>query len=254
VQDAIGVIYAILFWAATLVLILGVANKIRIYWKTPAPLKIPTTPAPVTQGGVVIRMLQEVLLFKSLYRSDKLLWALGFAFHYAMLFIVIRHFRYVLDPVWSVIDMIQPFGRYAAFVFVLALLGLLARRMFIDRVRYITSPSDRAMLGLLIFIGLSGMMMSFFGAHTDIVMVKAFFRGLITFDWQPLPTDLPLLIHLGLVVTLMFIFPISKLLHAPGVFFSPTRNQVDNPREKRHLAPWAAELEKQGKLYLDELD
>jgi len=42
----------------------------------------------------------------------------------------------------------------------------------------------------------------------------------------------------------MIIFPISKLLHAPGIFFSPTRNQVDNPREKRHLSAWAAELEK----------
>ena len=46
----IGVIYAVLFWTETLVL--GVANKIRIYAKTPAPLKIPTTPAPVTQSGV----------------------------------------------------------------------------------------------------------------------------------------------------------------------------------------------------------
>ena len=53
-----------------------------------------------------------------------------------------------------------------------------------------------------------------------------------------------LLIHLGLVALLMIIFPISKLLHAPGVFFSPTRNQVDNPREARHIAPWALELEK----------
>lgn len=42
-------------------------NKVRLYWKTPAPLKISTTPAPVTQGGVVIRMMQEVLLFKSLF-------------------------------------------------------------------------------------------------------------------------------------------------------------------------------------------
>ena len=41
----------------------------------------------------------------------------------------------------------------------------------------------------------------------------------------------------------MIVFPISKLLHAPGVFFSPTRNQVDNPREKRHVAPWARQLE-----------
>ncbi len=41
----------------------------------------------------------------------------------------------------------------------------------------------------------------------------------------------------------MAIFPASKLLHAPGVFFSPTRNQADDSREQRRLAPWAAELE-----------
>jgi hypothetical protein len=41
----------------------------------------------------------------------------------------------------------------------------------------------------------------------------------------------------------MIVFPISKLLHAPGVFFSPTRNQVDNPREKRWVAGWSAEID-----------
>jgi len=249
----IGVIYAILFWAATFVIVLGIANKIRIYWRTPAPLKIPTTPAPVTRRGVWLRMAMEVLVFKSLFRSDKLLWVLSIMFHYGMLVIVLRHFRYILDPIWPVIDFIQPYGKYIGFIFILGLLGLLARRVFIDRVRYVTAPSDRAMLGLLMFIGVSGLMMQFV-SHTDIVMVKAFFRGLIHFNWQPLPADAPLLIHLTLVLILMFIFPISKLLHAPGIFFSPTRNQVDNPREKRHLAPWAAELEKQDKLYLDELD
>lgn len=252
-QMTIGVIYAVLFWAATLVLVLGVANKIRIYWKTPAPLKIPTTPAPVTQGGVVLRMMQEVFLFKSLFRADKLLWVLSLLFHYGMLIIVIRHFRYVQDPIWGVVQFIQPFGIYAGFVFILGLLGLMARRFLIDRVRYISAPSDIAMLLLLISIGLSGLMMQFVNP-TDIVMVKTFFSSLITFDVKPLPADAPLLIHLGLVVALMFIFPISKLLHAPGIFFSPTRNQIDNPREKRHLAPWAAELEKQDKMFMDELD
>lgn len=249
----IGVIYAVLFWVATIVLVLGVANKVRIYAKTPAPLKIPTTPAPVTQGGVVLRMMQEVLLFKSLFRSDKLLWALGMLFHYTMLIIVLRHFRYVQDPIWSVIQFIQPFGKYAGFLFILGLLGLMGRRIFIDRIRYITAPSDIAMLLLLIMIGVSGLMMQFVNP-TDIIMVKAFFTGLITFDIKPLPADVPLLIHLGLVAILMLIFPISKLLHAPGIFFSPTRNQIDNPREKRHIAPWAVQLEKQGKNYLDELD
>ena len=63
------------------------------------------------------------------------------------------------------------------------------------------------------------------------------------FDIQPLPADGPLLIHLALVAALMLVFPFSKLLHAPGIFFSPTRNQVDNPREKRHIAGWALKLE-----------
>ena len=53
-----------------------------------------------------------------------------------------------------------------------------------------------------------------------------------------------LLVHLSLVALLMIIFPISKLLHAPGLFFSPTRNMTDNPREARHLATWAAALDK----------
>jgi hypothetical protein len=58
----------------------------------------------------------------------------------------------------------------------------------------------------------------------------------------PLPTPL-LLLHLLLVAMLMIVFPFSKLLHAPGLFFSPSRNQVDNPREQRHVADWAKRLE-----------
>jgi nitrate reductase gamma subunit len=107
------------------------------------------------------------------------------------------------------------------------------------------------MLALLFAIAGTGLMMDYV-THTDIVAVKAFILGLMYFDWQPIPTDPVLLAHLGLVATLMIIFPISKLLHAPGVFFSPTRNQVDNPRAEpglrphhsRHIAPWAAELDK----------
>ena len=90
------------------------------------------------------------------------------------------------------------------------------------------------MLVLLIAIGLSGLGMKYV-AHTDIVAVKGFFLGLMAFNWQPLPADPPLLIHLGLVAALMIIFPFSKLLHAPGMFFSPSRNQVDNPRERRYV-------------------
>ena len=76
-------------------------------------------------------------------------------------------------------------------------------------------------------------------APVDIVALKQFVLGLMRIDWQPLPSDPVLVMHLGLVALLMLIFPFSKLLHAPGVFFSPTRNQADNSREVRHVTPWA---------------
>ena len=128
---------------------------------------------------------------------------------------------------------------------IIGLLGLWVRRLFVDRVRYISAPSDHLMLLLLLLIGISGAMTTFV-THTDVVAVKAFFRALMTFsfaDMPNLPTDPFMIVHLLLVGLLMIIFPISKLLHAPGVFFSPTRNQIDNPREQRHVSDWARKLE-----------
>ena len=232
-------LYVVLFYAATVLLVVGLAFRIKKYASTPAPLKIPTTPAPVTQSGVVWRLFREVVFFESLFKSNKWIWLFGYLFHFGMLVVLLR---YVTEPVWTWVVLLQPFGKYASFIMLAGLIGLWARRILVDRVRYISAPSDHLMLALLVGITLTGMGMTFV-AHTDIVMVKAFFLGLMRFSPQPLPTDPLLLAHLGMVVALMIVFPISKLLHAPGVFFSPTRNQIDNPREKRHLAPWAARLE-----------
>ena len=236
------VVYALLFYLATAVLLAGLGFRIWEYATTPAPLKIPTTPAPRTPSGVVMRLGREVVLFESLFKANKWTWLFGWIFHAALLVVLLRHLRYFLLPVWEWVALIQPFGIYAGFAMVAGLLGLWARRILVPRVRYISAPSDHLMLALLIGIGISGLMMKYV-AHTDIVALKSFFLGLMRFNWQPLPPDPVLLVHLGLVAALMIVFPFSKLLHAPGLFFSPTRNQVDNPRERRHLANWAREFE-----------
>ena len=234
--------YALLFIVSAIVLVLGVARKIIQYARTPAPLKIPTTPAPVTRSGVVLRMFREVVFFESLFKGTKWTWIFSWMFHMGLLLVLLRHMRYFMDPVWLPIELIQPFGVYAGFAMVAGLGGLFLRRVFVDRVRYISAPSDYLWLILLGFIGFSGLMMKFV-AHTDIVMVKQYFTGLLSFSIGSLPVDFPLIVHLVLVAILMLLFPFSKLLHAPGIFFSPSRNQVDNPREKRHIVPWAKALE-----------
>ena len=235
----LSVVYAILFYAATLLLVVGVGRKIAIYARTPAPLKIPTTPAPRTKAGVVWRMTKEVTVFQSLFKSNKWTWLFGWVFHVALALVLFRHLRYFQEPVWTVVALIQPFGKYAAFGMLFGLAGLWARRFLVDRVRYISSLSDHLMLALLIAIGLSGLGIKYL-SHTDIVAVKAYMLGLMHFDLQPLPADFFVLIHFGLIITLMVIFPISKLLHVPGLFFMPSRNQVDNAREVRHTAGWTA--------------
>jgi nitrate reductase gamma subunit len=237
------IIFAALFYLATAIFVGGLAYKIYIYARTPAPLKIPTTPAPLTNAGVALRIAREVVLFESLFKSSKWTWIFGWLFHFTLLLVVLRHLRYFTEPVWSIIVLIQPIGIYAGFGMIAGLAGLWVRRFFVDRVRYISTPSDHLMLLLLIAIGVTGLGMRFV-AHTDIVAVKAFILGLMRFDWQPLPSDPVLLLHLFLVAALMAIFPLSKLLHVPGLFFSPTLNQVDNPREVRHVSSWANALTK----------
>ena len=235
-------ILAGLFYAAAAVLVAGLAWRIRQYAGTPAPLKIPTTPAPTTTGGVALRMAREVVLFESLFKANLWTWLFGWTFHAGLALVLARHLRYFTDPVWGWVAFIQPFGVYAGFAMAAGLAGLWGRRFLVDRVRYISTPSDHLMLALLLAIAATGLAMKYL-AHTDVVAVKSFFLGLLVFQVRELPADPVLALHLGLVSALMLVFPFSKLLHAPGLFFSPGRNQADDPRERRHLAEWAARLE-----------
>ena len=237
----LSTLYAVLFYVATIVLIVGTGMKVAKYARTPAPLKIPVSPAPRTKKGVWFRMFKEVAFFQSLFKSNKWIWIFAVLFHAGMLLVLLRHFRYFTQPVWGWVELIQPIGIYASFAMLIGLAGLLIRRIVVPRIRYISDPSDYLMLILFLGITITGMGMKFV-MPVDILAVKQFFLGLMRFQINELPANPAILIHLGLVGFLMIIFPISKLMHAPGVFFAPSRTQVDNAREFRHLSAWANQL------------
>jgi nitrate reductase gamma subunit len=177
-MTSLTVIFTGLLYIATIVLIVGIAYRIYEYSRTPAPLVIPTTPAPTSNGGVAMRMAREVVLFESLFKSNKWIWVFGWLFHVGLALVLMRHIRYFQEPVWFWVEFIQPFGKYASFMMIAGLAGLWARRFLVDRVRYISTPSDHLMLALLIAIGISGALMTFV-VHTDIVALKAFVLGLM---------------------------------------------------------------------------
>ena len=111
-MSALTVIFACAFYAGILVLVGGLGYRIAGYARTPVPLRIPTTPAPLTKGGAAFRVAREVVLFESLFRSNKWTWIFAALFHAGMALALLRHLRYFLEPVWGWVAWMQPFGVY----------------------------------------------------------------------------------------------------------------------------------------------
>jgi nitrate reductase gamma subunit len=219
---------------------------------------------PSSGFGAVVRMAAEVLFFRSLFRNTrvelnpdkekvsyvgtKYLWAAGMAFHWAMLVVVLRHFRFFVEPVPRWVEAMQAVDGFfqvgvpviygTSAVMVVALLYLLGRRLFDATVRYISLPSDYFALFLLLGVALSGVIMRHL-EKVDIVQVKAAIAGWSSF--QPVVPEgvgVMYFVHVFLVSVLLVYFPFSKLLHMPGVFLSPTRNLVNSNRKVHHENPW----------------
>ncbi len=216
--------FAILFYLAGLILVCGIVWKVFSYTRIPVRYLLPIAPAPQSYGGVALRILREVLFFESLFRANKWTWLFGWIFHYALLVVLLRHLFFVtwsLEP-WVVILFFP--GDIAAWLMIGSLLGLLGRRVFVDRVRYISTLSDYAMLILILLIGLTGMALRY-KVPVDIMATREFMLGLMMLDLADLPRNGVLYLHLASVAVLVIVFPFSKLIHFPGYFFSPSHNQ-----------------------------
>ena len=104
--------------------------------------------------------------------------------------------------------------------------------------RYISLANDYFPLLLLLGIALSGFLLRHW-VRTDVVGVKELAMGLVGLS-PVVPEGIHWLfyVHLFFVSLLFAYFPFSKLMHAGGVFLSPTRNLANNNRAVRHVNPW----------------
>lgn len=221
-----GTSYSLLYAVALVWLVAGLGLRVANWVRTPQPSPIPIAPAPRGYAGVVMRLLAEVLLFRSLARANRTTWAASVAMHWGLLLVLVVHLRF-LAPVLPL--RLVPFLAISGWATLAALTGIAvlgARRALVDRMRYISVPSDWGHLLLLAAILVSGTLLKR-AWPVDLAAVGRWLRGTLGFDWQPLPAHAGLLVHLGLVALLLLVFPISKLVHAPGIVFAPTFHQRD---------------------------
>jgi nitrate reductase gamma subunit len=223
---------------------------------------------PSSNAGVIARMALEVLAFRSLFRntrvelrdgpkldygSNKWLWVAALAFHYAFLVVFIRHFRLFMEPVPFFVGALESVDGFmevglprlmiSGVVLLLATAYLFLRRVAVPQLRYISLAADYFPLFLIIGLATSGILMRYF-IRVDITSVKELIVGLTNFSLLFNPSAIPkgigviFFIHLFLLSVLIAYFPWSKLMHAGGVFLSPTRNLPNDNRARRHINPW----------------
>jgi nitrate reductase gamma subunit len=222
-----------------LAFIIGLLWRLFGYLRTPMPWPEAITPAPTTEGGALARVLGDVLIFPNLFKADKALWVGAWVFHVALAAILFRHLRYFTYPVPGLVLYMETVALFFGYVFGAAALYLFWRRLALPRTLYISNVPDYFALLLLGLIAGSGILVSYW-AHVYIVDVKAFILGLLTLHPVAPPLHPLFLTHYSLVLLLLLYFPFSKLLHAGGIFFSPSRNQPYQVqmRGKRYVNPW----------------
>jgi nitrate reductase gamma subunit len=258
----------------------GLALRVWSWARSPVPFRIPTTCGqqrslpwirsarldnPSTGAGAALRVLLEVVTFRSLFRntkarlrpdgrlvygSDKLLWAAALAFHASFAVILLRHARFFLDPAPGFVHALQAVDGFLAvgvptlyltsLLFVAALGVLLGRRLLDPRLRYVSLPADYLPLLLLAGVAVSGLLLRHV-TKTDLLAVKTLGLSLAAFQpVAPVGASAVLYVHVVLVCALAAYFPFSKLVHMAGVFLSPTRNLPNDNRARRHVNPWNA--------------
>ena len=249
-MSGLTLVFSAYFYIAVDIFLIGVLLKVWKYAATPAPLKIPLTPAPKNAAGVTSRMFQEVVFFKSLFRSNKLLWAGGYVFHLSLLFVFMKHLRFLFPATPAFLDNLVNYDLYTGFILLSALAFLFILRLVIDRHLYISVFNDFLLLALLMCIATTGLLSRFWeggGVRADLPQIKEFVGGLLSFNPGAVPHNALFLTHFSLIMLLLIYFPFSKLVHAVGIFFSPTRNQIDNSRVKR-WGPWTVKRPKYAPL------
>jgi nitrate reductase gamma subunit len=176
--------------------------------------------------GISARMIYEALLdivfFRRLFKTNRVLWIASWSFHISLLLIILRHAWYFMDPVPEIIIMMDTAGIKAGYVMPFSLLLLLLLRIAARRDRY-TSQYNMFLITVLFMISITGLLMGIF-FQPDVLDVKDFIAGILAFKPYALPDSLLFVIHFILVLILIPFLPFH-LITAPVITMEARRRE-----------------------------
>jgi len=218
----------ILPYVTAVVFVGGLVYALRRMARTAATgIKFIVYPAAGSRSRLAADVAREVLLFPTIFATNKRFWALAWLFHLTLLVLFLGHLRVLTEPrwLWDALgisaEQADLLGQQVGSVFGVTLLVtvvLLLLRRLAPNLLALSVAEDYLLLILILGLALTGDAMRF-GGSIDLEELRQYFRGLATFHPAP-PANPMFTAHFFLAQLLLMYFPFSKLMHAFNVFWT----------------------------------
>lgn len=170
-----------------------------------------------------IKMAGDVFFLTRLLKTNDVLWIGEWVFHCSFLLVVLRHLRYILNPVPGWVWHFQTAGLIAGYILPLSLIYIFFMKIGKEE-RYFPSYNFFLVI-LLFFIGITGLLIKTV-FRIDIVMVDNFMLGIFTFRPADAPASILFIIHYLLILVLAAYLP-SHVFAAPFVIIEARKREEE---------------------------
>ncbi len=208
------------------IFLVGMIWRVWIWFRVPVPFQLTLSPAPTTTKGRVLTIGKELLLFRNLWRSDRFLWLWAWLMHVTLGMVIVGH----VVGISSLGLQFTPLGITATqskglstilatstgMLLLAALVMLLYRRIVIWEVKRLSNPIEYFDLLLILAVVISGLYMRVILSEMDLVVIRIYMEGILSFQSSPIPHDWTFIGHFFLANTLLIYIPFSKLVHFVG--------------------------------------
>jgi nitrate reductase gamma subunit len=164
----------------------------------------------------------DVLFFGRLLMVNPALWIGEWVFHASFLLVLARHLRFFLNPVPAVVWYVQAPGLIAGYLLPLSLLYILIVRLFTKHEKY-ASPANVFLLGLVLVLSSLGVLMHALFTP-DLVEVKLFVLGIVSFAPTAVPGSVLFVLHFCLFLALVLFLP-SHIFTAPLIMLEARKQE-----------------------------
>jgi len=166
----------------------------------------------------------DIVFLRRLLMVNPALWIGEWVFHATLFVVILRHLRYFMNPVPAWVAWAQTPGWIAGFLLPAALLYILAIRLLTGQEKF-SSPANLLMLVDVLAIAVTGLLMGT-RYRADLLAVKIFVLGIVTFAPAPPPLSALFLSHLALVLALLLYVP-SHVFTAPLIMMDARSRELE---------------------------